>query len=305
MRRLEVLLNKQAKRLKVSHHTFGSALKALRIAAAPGTYFSYKRGAADLGTETSWADFIPKAEGFQPFGPSDLPGIDEVVAACQALYQTRLAEQADRMERKPFFANILEPDDLQAHPEIMDFVLSDAVVRSVTGYLGTVPRLMGVGLYISPPNESLKSSQLFHFDGDDFRQVKCFINLVDVDEDNGPFTFYDANASALVEQQLGRPWGAYRYDDGDIASVCRDHEKHVLMGAPGHGAFVDTARCVHFGSRARRSSRVVLMFHYVTVPDLKIRKGAREFEGGPIFDFAQGRFEDDRLRTMILAGRAK
>lgn len=209
------------------------------------------------------------------------------------------------MLRKPFFSNILEPDDLHAHPEIIEFVLSDAVVRSVISYLGSVPRLMGVGLYVSPPNESMISSQKFHFDGDDLKQIKCFINLVEVDHDTGPFTFYDAEASALIEHHLGRPWGAHRYQDEAVAEVCRNHHKHILTGPPGSGAFVDTAQCVHFGSRTKKSNRAVLMFHYVTVPNLKIRKGPRNFEGRPIFKFPPGQYANDPLRAMILAPQKK
>ncbi len=300
---LEVLLNKQAKRLGISHRAFGSALKALRITAAPGAYLSHRRGADAALANSPWVDFIPKTEGFRAFAPNDLPGLDRLVTAAQGIYQKRLAEQSEGMQRKPFFANILEPEDLRAHGEIMDFVVSDGVLQSVMGYLGAVPRLMGVGLYVSPPNDTLKSSQLFHFDGDDFRQVKCFVNLVDVNEDNGPFTFYDAAASARVERRLGRPWGAHRYSDESIADVCRDDAAHILTGAPGHGAFVDTARCVHFGSRARRAARAVIMFHYVRVPDLKISKNRSTTDGRPIFDFATDRYKGDPLRTMILSGK--
>jgi hypothetical protein len=124
---------------------------------------------------------------------------------------------------------------------------------------------------------------------------------VAINEDNGPFTFYGARASARVQARLGRPWGAHRYDDESIADVCRGEAAHLLTGGPGHGAFVDTARCVHFGSRTRRTTRAVLMFHFVRVPDLKISKDRSLSDGRPIFDFACDRYQGDWLRRMILS----
>ena len=114
--RLEVFLNKLAKRRKISHRKFGSAIKALRIAGAPREFFAYKHGAAAIGSKSPWTDFIHRTKGFRQFGPEELPGIDELVASCQRFYKSRLHEQREQMLRKPFFSNILEPDD-QSHDQ--------------------------------------------------------------------------------------------------------------------------------------------------------------------------------------------
>ena len=54
-----------------------------------------------------------------------------------------------------------------------------------------------IQVWYSPNNESsdLIGSQLYHFDREDFRQIKCFIPIEDIDKDCGPITLISAKNS--------------------------------------------------------------------------------------------------------------
>jgi hypothetical protein len=114
----------------------------------------------------------------------------------------------------------------------------------------------------------LEKSQMWHIDDEDFCQIKCFINVHEVGLENGPFTFIPAAKSDEVRRKLGHSWRGKRMDDAEILAHCREEDIVSVTGAPGSGVFVDTSRCLHFGSRSRGGHRLVMMFQYTRTPDL-------------------------------------
>ena len=55
--------------------------------------------------------------------------------------------------------------------------------------------------------------------------------------------------------------------DDDVFQAAPEAEHITLEGTPGSGAFVDTCRCLHQGSRVRTNPRFVLSFQYAPRPD--------------------------------------
>ena len=106
-----------------------------------------------------------------------------------------------------------------------------------------------------------RSSQLFHFDYEDLRQVKVFINIFETKEDQGPLTFLPADISHQVQRAIARVLGRVQderiYEEGG-----RNHEVK-LTGPPGSGAFLDTSRCLHYESRCNRRDRVGLIIQFL------------------------------------------
>ena len=89
----------------------------------------------------------------------------------------------------------------------LGFAISPVMTEIVTDYLGAVPRMHCLGIYISSATNTMISSQCFHRDEHDFRQVKIFVNLDDVTAEEGPLTFLPAPETAAVCRAVGKGWG--------------------------------------------------------------------------------------------------
>ena len=257
-------------------------LKATRIARRPSEFFGRRRAARKILSDSVWRDFIPHDQGYRVTDTGELPGVDDVVAAGRAAldrHERRLAE----MERpvKTFFANILTADDLTKFPALLDFALSPPLVEAATGYLGTLPRLNGIGVYVSPANDGQVRSQLYHVDYADFAQVKCFVNINDVGAENGPFTFIAADRSRAIRVANGHGYRSSNLSDASIGEV----EPQMLTGPAGTTALVDTSNCLHFGSRVRQGRRVVYMCQFTTWPRPALIADKGAVDGRPVFDF--------------------
>ena len=292
--RLDRLAMKAVKTAGLPLAPWMATVKATRRATRAG---EWRRRQAAVGAlfDPAWRSYVPADKGCRLFQAAELPQLGEAVAACARIAAERLAAQAGG-GHKPFFHNVLRGDDLTKEPDLLAAALSPAMLAIATDYLRCLPRLKAIGLYHSPVNESMTSSQLFHLDNDDLRQLKCFVNVWPVDDAAGPFTLLPADASDRVRARLG---ARARHARGKLADgqVLGGGEAVIeLKGPPGTAAFVDTSRCLHFGSRARGAERLVFMFQFTTWPDAAIGKDAAT-EGQPLMTFPAAA---DPLRAMIL-----
>ena len=243
--------------------------------------------AAQYAARVICADMSPQ-KGFCLVGPSHLEGIADVISTCRELFASKV-ERADapagvsgveqdsqlkvRETKREYLRNLLSNDDLRRRPLLVDFALSDAVLGIAAKYLGTVPYLNRVDLLYSVPrdNDEKVSSQLFHVDPEGLSQVKFFINIFDVDEAEGPFTFVPADETSRVMREVGalrRQQGkqhAGRYLDDEIAAVGASDSIIRVKGPQGWGVAVDTSRCLHMGSRVHPGAfRLCLYLQYCT-----------------------------------------
>ena|SRR5687768_11298365 len=171
---------------------------------------------------------------------------------------------------KPYFVNVLREEHVRAYPALMDFALGDEILSAVVPYYGAMPRLCSIGLYysaVSGGDAPLQGSQNFHLDTRDPRHLKCFVNLVSVEPEDGAFTFLPADRTEELRRRLGGLWRAQGSEDPTALGAYERAHAIALTGPPGSAGFVDTARCLHYGSRCRRSPRLVFMFHYATFGD--------------------------------------
>lgn len=248
---------------------------------------------------------VSKSIGYVLFQPAQLPGLDEVLRTCRVLFEMKTDER-DRVARdadgkRGFLRNLLDNEDLVAHPELVDFALSDALLGAAAEYLGVIPHLTRIDLLYSVPRtgDTLEASQLFHLDPEGLTQAKVFVNVFDVNEDHGPFTFVPADISQRVVQQIrarrteaGAPVvGRYTDEEvvgaGGVGSIVR------VTGPAGGGVIVDTSRCLHCGSRVRPGAfRLCLYIQYCT-----------SREQGNVFDLA--RFAGDPVRSLALTHSRK
>jgi hypothetical protein len=152
---------------------------------------------------------------------------------------------------KKFWVRLLDAEmkdgKLGADNVFVQYALQPSVINIIATALGEIPWLDYVLLsYSRYAGEDLASSQLWHRDHDDIRVIKLFSYLTDVEEDgDGPFTFLPKQST----DKFGFPLiGSHFPDDRVFEKVPRSDIK--VMKAPRLSSFmVDTAKCLHMGSR--------------------------------------------------------
>jgi len=260
--RLHKLLHK---RLRIPQGILQPFLSAVRIAGNPSQYFLRKRLAQEILVDGSRNIQIPKKDGYHFFSQDDIPGIGDIVRYCTAIFEeSRKNLPLDYFQNNPkkkYFNILLEGDEFCEHPELLRCVIARPILDAATIYLGAVPRLGGAMLVWSPENETARSSQLFHFDYEDLTQLKMFINIFDTTEEQGPLTFLPADISAQVQKSIGRILG--RVSDERVYQAGGHNHDLKLVGPSGSGAFLDTSRCLHYGSRFNKRDRLILIVQFL------------------------------------------
>ncbi len=253
------------KKLKIPQRIVRPFLIAMKVAASPAQFYLRKR-LGEKNAETSRPLIhIPHKEGYRVFEPEDIPGVVNVVDYCQKIFkESRQAHSLEILQKHPkknFLLSILEGVEFCQHPLLLNFMVSHPILDVATTYLGAIPRLASARLCWTPPNYSAFSSQLFHFDFEDITQVKVFINIFETSESQGPLTFLPADVSRKVKRTLGSMHS--RMKDEDIYEAGGKGCEVKLVGPSGRGAFLDTSRCLHYGSRFNQKDRLVLIVQFL------------------------------------------
>jgi hypothetical protein len=214
---------------------------------------------------------IDPAQGFRIFPAGTFPEADTLAAAANRLLENGTPDDPGFKRkgkgRKRFLINMLDSATLDGEHPAVRLALRPDILASVVSYMGTVPVLSSVQVFYSGVLEDEPiSSQLYHCDADDTRQVKIFVLCSDVGHANGPLTLLDADRSAVVRKATGYTFKS-RLSDQDVdAALGRSAEAVELVGPPGTMCLVDTSRCFHFGSRVEPGAapRLVTMIQYLS-----------------------------------------
>ena len=238
-----------------------------------------RRAAESLGESGSVA--IPPNAGFAVFGRDRFEHVDEVVAAARAIMKTAdpLATAAGMPNKPQLFTGILPPEEQTLDSPFLRFALQPAVLRPIAAYMGGVPVLYDADLWfsVSPNTESLSTSQLYHSDWEGLTQVRVLVYIHDVKPTDGPFVVVEAEASREVRRRTGYTFfrdGPDRYgriEDEQVEAVIGDRHRHSLDGPAGMVAFVDTARCLHYGSRVDQQATRTLFACQFLAPSSFVR----------------------------------
>ena len=245
-----------------------TAIKTLGFITDPAPFWVRRSRARKLAAARSMPIGIESRLGYRLFGTGEFHDTQQLIVDCRTAFAASQASGVlhDNLERnaKSFLVPVLaDRRDLMKIDSVRQFVLSPSVTAAVSDYFGTVPILSTVDLLWTSPNNSLEKSQKYHFDTEDRRQLKLFLNIFDVDEDCGPLTLVPADASADIRRQSGYAGGRRtRLADEAVEQVAPQASIPVI-GPAGSGVFLDTSRCLHFGSRSNRRERLVLMAQYI------------------------------------------
>jgi hypothetical protein len=243
-------------------------IEARRKVTDPVGFISSRTSAGSVAGGSPWTRYVPRDKGYRLFGAEAFPELPALVEAGETIYR-RHEMELNKDVNKRYFYNLMSEEDVCAHPELLDFALSEPVSQIATGYLGHVPRLHSIGIYYSSVNDTVSGSQMYHVDGDSLSQLKCFINIWDVAVGGGEFTFLTKDRTTEVMRTAGL---LKTISDDQVAASAPPSEQIRVFGPAGSGVFVDTSRCLHQGSRARKRPRLVLQFQYVSRPDALIQR---------------------------------
>ena len=189
------------------------------------------------------------------------------VATAGKIMAARSQFQGYSLEDYKFLRNLLYLQDLDRYPEILQYGLSEQIVATVSRYLGQLPIMPFVLIWRSTPTRTpLAESQLWHLDHSDTKQVKIFVFLEEVTEENGPLVLIPAPRSQKLRQQLRYNWREKRrVSDARISELINLDDVVRMTGPKGTVVLVDTSRCFHHGSRLQKGTRHVLLYRYLTI----------------------------------------
>ena len=219
--------------------------------------------------------FLPKEKGFVRADFSSHHVLRRAVDRCNEVIDRWLAEGSLENQKgvaKQFLRNIDIPKENSDNSPIYEFALSREVIKSVADYLGVLPILLQAKIWYSPNTDFLGRSQLYHIDHADFRQVKLFVCLDDVDMSSGPLNAVPANVSrkafaSLLSQHLISSRNTKVEDDLLIETAEGDYGV-FMTGKKYEAAIVDTSQCYHYGSRppcdGTGKPRKILFLQYTT-----------------------------------------
>ena len=185
-------------------------------------------------------------------------------------------------QKKPFLItkkiNLLDKKFLP----VKNFLLSPKFLGTISEYLGSIPVLWTSSIWFSPNTEfTFGRSQNYHIDNEDFKQIKCFIPLEDINIENGPLTVINAKQTKqLFEKLRKKKIIKYRHTkvaDEAIHSFQNKKDEVKLTAKTGEVLFLDTSRCYHYGSRPSPKSRRLLFVQFFSINSRKINFSQNEY----------------------------
>lgn len=145
-------------------------------------------------------------------------------------------------------------------PGVLEALNAPSVLRIVTDYLGCKPTLSSIGVRWSFPSENnVTDTQRFHRDVDDWRFVKLFVYLTDVDERSGPHAYVRTSHKTSFGMK------AKAYTLGDIERRFGAQSLDTVLGPAGTTFMADT-QGVHCGVVPVDRPRLILQAQYSLLP---------------------------------------
>jgi hypothetical protein len=169
--------------------------------------------------------------------------------------------------------------DTLACPHLLALANSVPLVRLAAQYIGCKPTISAIALRWSYPQAGGGSGlQGFHRDCDDWRFIKVFVYLTDVDHTAGPHVYVSGTHQEHCSVRL------QAYGDDAIASHYGESRIAGVTGPAGTGFAVDT-RGIHKGQVPTHKPRLLLQIQYSLLPvymyryEAPQRTGPRELDG--------------------------
>jgi hypothetical protein len=162
-------------------------------------------------------------------------------------------------------------------PHVLALVNSDFLIRTATQYLGCLPTISTLRIWWTFPGSERQEVHSFHRDRDDWRCLKAFVYLSDVDEGSGPHHF--VRGSHRTGPELF--WRTHEVEGLENA-FGRD-AIGVVTGAAGT-AFLTDSIGIHAGPAPIAQPRLILQVGYTLLPRFSLLYKPVEIESRPAVD---------------------
>ena len=150
-------------------------------------------------------------------------------------------------------------------PQVMRLVNDPRVLALATGYLGCKPTLSSIGVRWSLARDGgPEGTQVYHRDPDDWRFLKIFIYLTDVNEESGPHAY--VRGSHLTAGRIR----SHPYQPEDLVARYGAENIELVVGTRGTAFLADTWG-IHSGHVPRRAPRLILQAQYSLLPVFALR----------------------------------
>jgi len=214
---------------------------------------------------------VAREKGFAMYPPTTFPETQTLVDFANERIKSRNA-QAIPTRKAQLKQGFIDMKTLTLDSPHMQFALRPDVLAAVSKYLGIVPILADVDVWFSTypgdAQQEYSNSQLWHCDAIDTTQIKIFLYSNAVEDDSGPLVVMGAQTSQKLRDDLHYTFtpDRIRVSDEEVSTHVGDGDQHPIVGPGGTWAFVDTARCFHYGSRVLQDAppRIVTVFEYYT-----------------------------------------
>ena len=182
---------------------------------------------------------------------------------------------------------------------LMNFALDSEVIKTVSKYLNTVPVLREVRMMYSPNNGEFEGgSQMFHIDKEYPRMMKIFLFITPSSNQDGPLTTFSAKNSKMLIKKIGLLKSIHRITDEHAFKDFSKDDTRTIIGEKGSVGFLDTGRCLHFGSRPTINSKPRLIVWYV-YHHFCANKFPFSLKGGERFDFQKNNSDQEPINSIL------
>lgn len=144
--------------------------------------------------------------------------------------------------------------------DVLAIANHDDLLEAAAQYLGCKPTISNISIWWSfPADGSAQEAENFHRDVDDWRFVKFFLYLTDVDGDSGPHHFVRGS------HRSGKFLRTRRYRDEEIRNFF-PHENQLSIHGQAGDAFLEDTFGLHKGEPPRLTPRLLLQVQYSICP---------------------------------------
>jgi hypothetical protein len=214
------------------------------------------RQVADTLRRDGLAQLPPVLSSGQLAEIQDFLADQELVGRSGRRFRAAEAPAAERLASYPL-ATVLRC------PYIVDLMNRPELLQTAAAYLGCAPTISGLRIDWSAPSDAGPTHvQNFHRDYDDWRFLKLFVYLTDVDGNGGPHEYVIGSH---------RKSGRFRIRPYDPRQLEREYgrERMVRITGPSGSSFVADTWGVHRGHVPSSGPRLLLQIQYSLLPVLK------------------------------------
>jgi hypothetical protein len=174
-----------------------------------------------------------------------------------------------------------------ACPWLMAALNRGDILRLASAFIGCKPTLCSIGVRWSFPDPKLPDvTQAFHRDPDDWRFLKLFVYLTDVDDECGPHIYVAGSHNTR------RSLRAKTYTQEQLEAQFGKRNMRTILGVRGTTFVADTSG-IHAGIPPQRAPRLLLQAQYSILPNFAL-------DYRPVADPGHHRF-DSYVNRLILA----